>query len=343
MKPLLNTLFITTQGAYVHRDGETISVVVEKEVKLRVPVHTLSGVVCFGAVTMSSFAMQLCAESNAAVSFLTEQGKFLARVTGPVTGNVLLRREQYRRADDPEASAAIARATIIAKLANSRAVVLRAARDHGGEATRPQLEAAAARIARIAQDLERPQAVDSLRGFEGQAADAYFNVFDHFIVAQKDEFKFTGRNRRPPLDPVNALLSLLYTLLVHDVRGALEATGLDPQVGFLHRERPGRPSLALDLMEELRPLLADRMALTLINRQQVKPSDFQRTESGAILMTDEARKRVLVAWQERKREEITHPFLAEKMPMGMVPYVQSLLLARHLRGDHDAYPAFIWK
>lgn len=343
MKPLLNTLFVTLQGAYVNRDGETITVRHEDEIKLRVPIHTLMGMVCLGAVTVSSFALGLCAERGVTVSLLTEHGQFMARVDGPTQGNVLLRRDQYRRADDPAASADIARGILIAKLANSRAVILRAARDHGTETNQEALAKAAHTLAQLGDKLESPLPLDVVRGREGQAAEAYFSVFDHFIVAQKEDFAFTTRSRRPPLDPINTLLSFLYTLLTHDLKGACESVGLDPQVGFLHRDRPGRPSLALDLMEEFRPLLADRLALTLINRQQVRARDFKRQESGAVLLEPDARKRVLVAWQERKREEITHPFLGEKVSIGLLPHLQALLLARHLRGDHDAYPSFVWK
>jgi CRISPR-associated protein Cas1 len=343
MKTLLNTLFVTLQGAYIHREGETLIVRHENQVRLSVPIHTLGGVVCFGAVTASPFALGMCAENGTTVSFLTENGLFLARVEGPVHGNVLLRREQYRRADCPLSSAAIARSVLIGKLVNSRQVILRAARDHGNAETTPMLEQAAARISRLTEKLDQPIPLDQLRGREGEAADVYFSVFDNFIVAQKEHFQFTKRSRRPPLDPINALLGFLYTLLTHDIRGACEAAGLDPQVGFLHRDRPGRPSLALDIMEEFRPLLADRLALTLINRQQIKPKDFRQQDSGAVLLTDDARKTVLTAWQERKREEITHPFLGEKTAIGLLPYIQAQLLARYLRGDHDAYPAFIWK
>lgn len=343
MKPLLNTLYVTVQNAWVAKEGEQVVVKVDREEKLRLPMHTLSGIVCFGAVTVSPFLMELAAERGVCISFLKESGRFMARVEGPVKGNVLLRREQYRRADDPDASAAVARAVTIGKLANSRAVLQRGLRDHADVVCADRLRIAIDGIARVARRLERVATVDEVRGREGEAASLYFNAFDDLIVAQKGAFRFTVRSRRPPLDPVNTMLSFVYTLLVHDVRSALETVGLDPAVGFLHRDRPGRPSLALDLMEEMRPLLADRLVLSLINRQQVKANGFRPTESGGCLMEDTTRKEVLVAWQKRKQEEIEHPWLKEKMPIGLIPHVQAQLLARHLRGDYDAYPAFIWK
>jgi CRISPR-associated protein Cas1 len=284
--------------------------------------------------------MGFCAENTVAVSFLTEHGKFLARVQGPVNGNVLLRREQYRRSDEEAGSAAIARAIVQAKVANCRTVLLRAARERDGSA---ELEAASGRLARTLQMLETPESLELIRGLEGDAAHTYFSAFDHLITASKEDFFFRERSRRPPLDNVNALLSFLYTLLAHDVAGALEAVGLDPAVGFLHRDRPGRAGLALDLMEELRPVLADRLALSLINRRQILANGFKATEAGGVLMESDTRKEVLLAWQKRKQEEIRHPFLGESIPFGLLPHVQALLLSRHLRGDLDAYPAFFWR
>lgn len=343
MRQLLNTLYVTTHGAYLARDGETIVVRHDGETKLQVPVHTLGGVVCFGGVGFSPALLGLCAESGVTVSFLTESGRFLARMSGPVSGNVLLRREQYRRADDLTASAAISRVIVAAKVANSRGVLLRALRDHPDGAGGAALGETIDRLDGILRRLEPPSPLDSVRGMEGEAAQAYFSVFDHLIVAQKDEFQFKTRNRRPPLDPVNALLSFLYTLLRHDVTAALESAGLDPAVGFLHRDRPGRPGLALDLMEELRPTLADRLALSLINRQQVQPRGFTVTESGAVLMDDNTRKEVLITYQKRKQEEIQHPFLEDKIAIGLIPHVQALLMARYLRGELDAYPPMVWR
>jgi len=343
MRRMLNTLYVTTQGAHLARDGETVLVRVEEENRLRVPIHTLEGIVCFGRVSCTPFLLGFCAEHKVGVSFLTEHGRFLARTVGPVSGNVLLRREQYRRADREEDSAAIARAVVLAKVANCRTGLMRSARERPETCEAVYLGGAAARLAGILPRIEKAATVDEARGLEGEAASVYFDAFDAMITAPKPDFAFSGRNRRPPLDNVNALLSFLYTLLVHDAASALETVGLDPAVGFLHRDRPGRPSLALDLMEEFRPFLADRVALSLINRRQVSAGGFVKTESGAVWMSDETRKEVLAAWQKRKQEEIQHPFLEERVPAGLLPYAQALLLARCLRGDLDAYPAFFWR
>lgn len=343
MKKLLNTLYVTTQGAYLSREGETVCVNIERETKLKVPVHNLDGIVCFGPVSCSSPLMALCGEKGIVLSFLSENGRFLARVHGPVSGNVLLRREQYRRADMELSSAEIARSFLVAKIANARTVLLRAARETEDVGNSEALSSASKELARILEDFEFKTSLGTLRGMEGEAARIYFGVFDQLILAQKEDFFFKERNRRPPLDKMNALLSFLYTLLVHDVSSALEGVGLDPAVGFLHRDRPGRPSLALDMMEEFRPFIADRLALSLVNRQQVKGRDFEITETGAIMMDDKTRKEVLVAYQKRKQEEIQHPFLGEKVALGLLPHCQSMLLARFLRGDLDAYPPFIWK
>ena len=343
MRHLLNTLYVTTQGAYLSREGETVLVRVEHENKLRVPIHTLGGIVCFGQVSCSPPLMGLCGERNVAISFLTEHGKFFARVQGPVSGNVLLRREQYRRADSEVVSARIAQSVVVAKIANCRTVLLRGIRDHAENTQVPALKAATVRLARLLDDLRQPAPLDTVRGLEGDAARTYFDVFDHLVTAQKEDFFFHERSRRPPLDNLNALLSFFYTLIVHDVRAALETVGLDPAVGYLHRDRPGRPSLALDLMEEFRPVLADRLALSLINRQQIRGKGFTKTETGAVLMDDATRKEVLVAYQKRKQEEIQHPFLGEQVEVGLLPFVQAMLLARYLRGDLDGYPPFLWK
>jgi len=343
MKHLLNTLYITTQGTYLAREGETILIRVGEETKFRIPIHTLGGVVCFGQVSCSPFLMGLCAERNVPISFLTEQGRFLARVQGEFAGNVLLRREQYRWADSEERSAKIAQSIVIGKIANYRTVLLRALRDNPEHSEFQSLELAIGRLARIIKDLREPLPLNIIRGKEGEATRLYFSVFDHLILAQKESFVFVERNRRPPLDNINALLSFLYTLIVHDATAALEGVGLDSAVGYLHRDRPGRPGLALDLMEELRPLLADRLALSLINRQQIKASGFRTTETGAVFMNDITRKEILVAYQKRKQEEIQHPFLSEQITWGLIPHVQALLLARYLRGELDAYPPFFWK
>ena len=343
MKKHLNTLFVTTQGAYLSKEGETVVVKVEKEIRLRIPVHTIGGIVCFGNVSCSPFLMGFCAGNGVGISFLTENGRFLARVQGPVSGNVLLRREQYRRADDPKCSADVAKAVLTGKIANSRTVLQRALRDHGSKLDEHTLRQTVTTLNRCLETLEQVSALDSVRGVEGDAAHCYFSVFDHLIVSQKEAFSFQERNRRPPLDNVNCLLSFLYTLLVHDTRSALESVGLDPAVGFLHRDRPGRPGLALDLMEEFRPFLADRLTLSLINLRQVQDKGFNKMDTGAVLMTDETRKKVLVAYQERKQEELFHPFLDEKVTIGILFHTQALLLARYLRGDLDGYPPFIWK
>jgi CRISPR-associated protein Cas1 len=343
MKKLLNTLFVTTQGAYLSKEGETIVVKVERETKLQVPVHTIGGIVCFGNVLCSPFLMGFCAENDVGISFLTEYGRFLAKVQGPVSGNVLLRRQQYRLADDLEFSAKVARSILTGKLANSRAVLQRATRDHAEKMDSGKVEEAANRLRMHLESLEKEHTLDTLRGMEGDAAHSYFSVFDHLIVAQKEDFSFQERNRRPPLDNVNCLLSFIYTLVMHDVRSALETVGLDPAVGFLHRDRPGRPGLALDIMEEFRPFIADRLVLSLINRKQVNGKGFVKSESGGVTMSDETRKTVLVAYQERKQEEIMHPFLEEKVSIGILFFSQALLLARHLRGDLDGYPPFIYK
>ena len=343
MKKHLNTLFVTTQGAYLAKDGETVAVKIDQEVKLRIPIHTIGGIVCFGNVSASPFLMGFCAEHGVGLSFLTEYGRFLARVQGPVSGNVLLRREQYRRADDPAFSAEIAKSVLTGKIANCRTVLQRALRDHAAKMDAPLVEQTSNRLNQYLEMLQKDNALDIVRGYEGDAAHAYFGVFDQLIVSQKEDFSFNERNRRPPLDNVNCLLSFIYTLVMHDVRSALECVGLDPAVGFLHRDRPGRPSLALDVMEEFRPFIADRLVLSLINLRRVQGKGFQKSDSGAVTMTDDTRKTVLVAYQERKQEEIYHPFIEEKVTIGILFHIQALLLARHLRGDLDGYPPFLWK
>ena len=343
MKQLLNTLFVTTQGAYLSQKGDTVLVRCDGETRLRVPIHTLGSIVCFGNVGCSPFLMGLCGKSNVPIAFLTENGRFLARVHGPVSGNVLLRRQQYRLADTSASCAAMARSVITAKVANCRTVLQRAIRDKADSANHDNLVKAVAYLGQLLDELKSNLALDVIRGKEGEAARTYFGVFDYLITANKDDFFFKDRSRRPPLDNINALLSFIYTLLVHDVESALEAVGLDPAVGFLHSDRPGRQGLALDIMEEFRPYLADRLALSLVNRQQLKPTGFTKTETGAVNMDDETRKEVLIAWQKRKTEEIVHPFLGEKIALGLLPHVQALLLARYLRGDLDGYPPFFWK
>lgn len=342
MKKLLNTLFVTTQGAYLAKDGETVAVRIEQSTVLRVPVHTLQSIVCFGNVGCSPFLLGMCGENGVSLSFLTENGRFLARVQGPVSGNVLLRREQYRRADDPDASAAMATACVLGKIANCRTVLQRGLRDHSDKLDEKAVQAAVDHLFAVLRRLQQKPSLDQVRGLEGDAARVYFQALNHLILRDKDIFFLNNRNRRPPLDPVNCLLSFLYTLLRHDVSAALEGVGLDPAVGFLHRDRPGRPSLALDIMEEFRPF-ADRMVLSLVNLGQLRPRDFARSGSGSVQLSDAARKTVLTTYQKRKQEEMKHPFLEENMALGLFPHVQALLLARHLRGDLDGYPPVIWK
>lgn len=343
MKKHLNTLFVTTQGAYLSKEGETVVVKNEGQVLLQLPIHTIGGIVCFGQVSCSPFLMGFCAEQGVSLSFLSEHGRFLARVQGPVSGNVLLRRQQYRWADDEGQSARMAGSILVGKVANCRSVLGRTLRDHSEKVKEDEVRSAYERLKNNLQMLTGDTSLDVLRGIEGEAAHTYFGVFDHLILSQKDDFTFAERNRRPPLDRVNCLLSFLYTLLMHDVRSALECVGLDPAVGFLHRDRPGRPGLALDLMEELRPVFADRLALSLINLNQVQKKGFTTKENGAVLMDDETRKTVLVAYQKRKQDELVHPFLEEKVTMGLLPHLQAMLLARHIRGDLDGYPPFLWK
>lgn len=342
MKKHLNTLFVTTQGTYLSKEGECVQVRVDGADKAHIPIHTLGGIVCFGNVLCSPFLLGHCAEHGVAVSFLTENGRLLARVQGPVAGNVLLRREQYRWADDPKRSTAMARYVLTGKLANSRSVLLRAARDHGDDGRHEDLRTAAGRLADCLRRMGRMDlSLDEVRGIEGEAGATYFGAFDAMITSDDEAFRFQGRNRRPPLDPTNCLLSFLYTLLLHDIRAAIECVGLDPAVGFLHRDRPGRPGFALDLLEEFRAVVADRLALSLINLGQVKSKGFETRESGAVLMTDDTRKEVILAYQKRKQEEVEHPFLKEKMPVGVLWHMQALLLARHIRGDLDGYPPYI--
>lgn len=342
MKKHLNTLFITLEGAWLGKDGEAVIVRHDHETKLRVPLHNLDGIVALGwDISCSAPLMAACADAGVTLSFCTPFGKFQAAVRGFTSGNILLRREQYRRADDEPSSVAIARHIIAAKIANQRTVLMRAIRDHGGDERTTTLKATCAELAYNAQATRQAGTLDTLRGIEGDAAKRYFDAFPRLIT--HPAFTFSGRVKRPPTDPVNALLSFLYAMLAHDCRSACETVGLDPQAGFLHRDRPGRASLALDLMEELRPVLADRLALSLINRQQVKPTDFTTKENGAVEMKDTTRKAVLIAYQERKQQELEHPYLGEKVTLGLVCHLQARLLARHLRGDLDAYPAFLWK
>lgn len=343
MRKLLNTLYVSTPGSYLRKEGETI--VVEQETKkvLQLPIHNLGGLVCFGNILCSPFLLGFCAEKDIGVSFLTEHGRFLASLRGPVSGNVLLRRQQYRKADDLLVTRNIAANAITAKIANSRIVLNRARRDYRSRVDEKVLYDAATQLGRYARQLQQVQTTDEVRGMEGIAAAHYFNVFNHLIIDQKNDFVFRERSRRPPLDEVNALLSFTYTLLAHDVRSALETVGLDPAVGFLHRDRPGRPGLALDMMEEFRPVLADRLVLSLINRRQVQRSGFKRSANGAVIMNDETRKMLLAEYQNRKQKEVFHPYIEETIPIGLLFFVQANLLARYIRGDIDGYPPYFWR
>jgi CRISPR-associated protein Cas1 len=345
----LNTLFVTTQGAYLRKEGEAVAIKIDGKTALRLPLHHLGGICCFGRVGVSPMLMGRCAEAGVSITFLTQHGRMLARVSGFTPGNVLLRREQYRRADvlDPSVAnncASVAQPIVVAKLLNSRSVLMRAVRDYPDAAGRPELERAVTRLASAVGHARTTTDIDQLRGVEGDGASTYFSVFGHLVTRGEAAWAFTGRNRRPPRDPINALLSFLYTLLLHDARSALEAAGLDSQVGFLHRDRPGRPSLALDLMEEFRAFLCDRLTLSLVNRSQIDSSAFETTPVGGVVMTDAARKTVLGAYQKRKLEEMMHPFIVgERVSVGLLVHLQARLLARFLRGDLDAYPAFLWK
>ncbi|MCI6567853.1 MAG: type I-C CRISPR-associated endonuclease Cas1c [Dysosmobacter sp.] len=343
MKPLLNTLFVTSEDLYLTLDGENVVANRGKEMVARYPLHTLQNIVSFSYAGASPALMGACAKRDVGLAFCSPRGRFLARVGGESRGNVLLRRTQYRAADDPAQSCRIARSMIFGKLHNARWSIERTKRDHGLRVDCGRLDAASRRIQGLLEPVLEETDLDSLRGLEGIGAAAYFEVLDEMILSGKEDFFFHERSRRPPLDRVNALLSFAYSLLAHDCASALEAVGLDSYVGFLHRDRPGRTSLALNLMEELRPCLADRFVLTLINNRVVKASDFLSAENGAVLLTDDGRKAFLQRWQERKREQLTHPYLEEKLPWGMVPYAQALLLARYLRGDLDGYPPFLWK
>ena len=343
MRKLLNTLFVTSEDAYLTLDGENVVVNREKQEVARFPLHTLSGIIAFSYAGASPALMGGCAKRGVSLTFCTPIGRFLARSVGEENGNVLLRRMQYRAADNPAQSCRIARNMIFGKLYNARWSIERTKRDHALRVDPARLQAAIDQIKTLYPLVADEISMESLRGSEGIGAKAYFDVFDEMILQNKADFFFRERNRRPPLDNVNAMLSFAYSLLANDCAAALEAVGLDAYVGFLHRDRPGRTSLALDLMEELRPCFADRFVLSLINNRVMQKGDFEHTDSGAVLLTADGRKKFLQAWQERKRETITHPYLKEKLAWGLVPYVQALLLAQYLRDDLDAYPPFLWK
>jgi len=338
MKKLLNTLYITRQESYLHKERETIVIKQGKEKLGQFPATSIANILCFGQISVSPFLMGYCGEQSIGLAFYTEYGKFLARVQGKQTGNVLLRRAQYRWADDTEKSVSIARLMVAAKISNARSVLMREIRNHGENAA---LSAAVDKLAASLRNAQHAQSVSEAMGIEGDAASSYFAVFNELL--RGSGFAFGGRVRRPPTDPVNALLSYVYTLITHECSSALQGVGLDPYVGFLHQDRPGRQSLALDLLEEFRAPWADRFVLTLINRQQIQLTDFITEASGAVRLTDEARKTLLTAWQERKQVEIMHPYLEEQVAIGLLPHCQAMLLARHIRGDTEYYPPYLVK
>ncbi|WP_323846891.1 type I-C CRISPR-associated endonuclease Cas1c [Microbulbifer magnicolonia] len=338
MKKLLNTLYITRQESYLHKERETIVIKQGDEKLGQFPALSLGGILCFGRVSVSPFLMGYCAENGIGIAFYTEYGRFLARVQGRQTGNVLLRRTQYRWADSSERSTDVARLIVAAKIANSRSVLQRELRNHGDN---PALSAAADRLAFSLRRARTAKSVEEARGIEGDAASSYFSVFDELL--RGSGFAFGGRIRRPPTDPVNALLSFVYSLVTQECVSALQGVGLDPYVGFLHKDRPGRASLALDLLEEFRASWADRFVLTLVNRRQVQPGDFVTEASGAVRLQDDARKKLLTLYQERKQVELTHPYLQEQLPIGLLSHSQALLLARHLRGDTEYYTPYVVK
>ena len=340
MRKLLNTLYITNPEAYIYKDGLNIVVSVEQVEAFRIPIINIEEIVSFGYRGVSPGAMKLCVDNNVGLSFLSPNGQFLARVQGPTRGNVLLRTLQYKLQADEALSLHLSQLFVAGKIQNYRAILCRAIRDNGPN---DEIEAAASKLDYCKRKAMKAQSMELLRGIEGEAANGYFGVFRHLILKLGGVFVFNGRNRRPPKDPVNVLLSFVYTLISNMTVSALETIGLDPYVGFMHTLRPGRPSLALDVMEEFRAYLGDRLVLSMINRGQITIKDFVLQGEDMTLLSDEGRKKVITIWQERKKDMITHPFLQEKMPIGLLPYVQAQLLARYLRGDLDDYPVFLIK
>ncbi len=343
MKKLLNVLYLTVPEAYLALDGENIIIKKDDEIAMRVPLHNLENIVCFNYLGASPALMGACAERNVGLCFLSPSGRFQARIIGKVKGNVLLRKKQYLISENVEESVRISGQFLVGKIFNCRTVLERAIRDHAMLVDVDALSEASTALKVLMKSVRQCKTGNDLMGFEGSAAKIYFGVFNQLVLQQRGDFFFKERSRRPPLDNINALLSFFYTLLASEASSALETVGLDPYVGFLHQDRPGRPSLALDLMEELRPLFADRLALSLINRSQINGKGFFKKESGGVMMDDGTKKIILTAWQERKKELIFHPFIKEKISFGLIPYVQAMLLARFLRGDLDAYPPFFWK
>jgi CRISP-associated protein Cas1 len=344
MKQVRNTLFVTLEGAWVHKDGEAITIHKDHSKVAQFPIHQIGEIVCFGyGISVSPNLVEHCARESVTVSYLDGRGKFMARLQGPVHGNVLLRRAQYRGADNPDNALLIAKCCVAAKIQNQRNVLLRHLRNHSGLDSEPVIRQALDSMQTSLENARRCEAIESLRGIEGNSAESYFSVFDCLILVPGPDFRFSSRSRRPPMDRVNAMLSYAYSILALDMRSALEAVGLDPYVGYLHVERPGRPSLALDLMEEFRAPVADRLVLSLINMRQVDAKGFRIQPNGEVEMTDETRKTLLTAWQKRKREEVFHPFLEEDLETGLVYISQARLLARHIRGELDIYPAYLWR
>ncbi|MCR1842223.1 type I-C CRISPR-associated endonuclease Cas1c [Murimonas intestini] len=343
MRKLLNTLYITSPDSYLSLDGENVVIWDKEEEKGRIPLHNLEAIVSFGYRGVSPALMGGCAERNISLCFMTPQGRFLARVTGDVRGNVTLRKRQYEISNDKEISLGIARNCILGKVFNARWILERAARDHGLQIDLERVKKASGFLQQSLKSIKSCQDVAQLRGYEGEAASVYFGVFNELILQQKKDFNFSGRNKRPPMDNVNAMLSFVYTLLTNMIASALETVGLDPYVGYMHTDRPGRVSLALDLIEELRPVLADRFVLTIINKKILTGKDFSKKEDGAVIIKDDARRTLLTEWQNKKKDVITHPYLNEKIEWGMIPFCQAMLLARYLRGDIDEYPPFFWK
>ena len=343
MKKMLNTLYVQTQGAYLRLDHETLVMEVENEKQKQMPLHPIASVVVIGNIMVSPHLIAKCASEGRSFVFLDSRGRFQYRIQGPVSGNVLLRRAQHKCLDNQKSALSIARNMVAGKLQNARQVLLRGARESDNENSTNALKAAASRHAESLNRLESVACFDEIRGLEGMAASDYFGVLQNLIRVDDEHFRFNGRNRRPPRDPVNALLSYLYTLLRFECSSALESVGLDPQIGFLHAIRPGRPALALDIMEEIRSPLADRLALTLINRKQLNKGDFDYRTGGSVFLDETGRKTVITAWQERKNDEVTHPVLKKKIQWGLVPHVQAQILARHLRGDLEHYIPFLWR
>ena len=340
MRKLLNTLYIITPEAYLSKDGLNVVVSVDKDERFRIPIMNVESIVTFGYMGASPGLMKLCMDNNVALSFMTPQGRFICRVQGPIKGNVLLRKKQYSLSEDENMALHLAKLFILGKVFNTRSILQRYIRDNGAD---EEVEHVVKQLEWRKRHIMQAENMEILRGEEGHAANTYFDVFNHLILHQKDDFPFNGRNRRPPKDEVNAMLSFVYTLIANDVAAALESVGLDPYVGFMHTLRPGRTSLALDMMEELRAYLGDRLVLSMINRKQITKKDFIRQSDDSFVMTDNCRKELLNSWQKRKKEMIEHPYLKEKIPIGLLPYVQAMLLARFLREDLDDYPVFLMR